>query len=129
VRTSPNSVRSDFLISFQCHDFQSRQNFAPCFHRLRGEQSRNTQEAQPLGALVEWRVAVAVIQAGRGRKALMTKGLRARSLGGMSNEPWTDEENDLIVADYYSMLVDDLAGKPLRCNRTTRRTLLTVVQA
>lgn len=31
----------------------------------------------------------------------------------MSNGPWTDEENDLIVADYFAMLVDDLAGKPL----------------
>ena len=31
----------------------------------------------------------------------------------MSNVPWTDEENDLIVADYFAMLVDDLAGKPL----------------
>ncbi|MBC7285569.1 hypothetical protein [Hoeflea sp.] len=31
----------------------------------------------------------------------------------MSNGPWTDEENDLIVADYFAMLVDDLAGKRL----------------
>ena len=31
----------------------------------------------------------------------------------MSNRPWTDEENDLIVADYFAMLVDDLAGKRL----------------
>ncbi len=31
----------------------------------------------------------------------------------MSNGPWTDEENDLIVADYFAMLVDDLAGTPL----------------
>ncbi|MET4128021.1 DUF3883 domain-containing protein [Roseovarius sp. MBR-6] len=31
----------------------------------------------------------------------------------MSNGPWTDEENDLIVADYFAMLVDDLAGKPM----------------
>lgn len=31
----------------------------------------------------------------------------------MSNGPWTDEENDLIVADYFAMLVDDLAGNPL----------------
>ena len=31
----------------------------------------------------------------------------------MSNGPWTDEENYLIVADYFAMLVDDLAGKPL----------------
>lgn len=31
----------------------------------------------------------------------------------MANGPWTDEENDLIVAEYFAMLVDDLAGKPL----------------
>lgn len=30
----------------------------------------------------------------------------------MSNGPWSDEENDLIVADYFAMLVDDLAGRP-----------------
>ncbi|GAB4572434.1 MAG: DUF3883 domain-containing protein [Rhodothalassiaceae bacterium] len=30
----------------------------------------------------------------------------------MSNGPWTDEENDLIVADYFAMLADDLAGRP-----------------
>ncbi|WP_334129424.1 DUF3883 domain-containing protein [Sneathiella sp.] len=28
----------------------------------------------------------------------------------MSKGPWTDEENDLIVADYFSMLEKDLAG-------------------
>jgi len=28
----------------------------------------------------------------------------------MSNGPWTDEENDLIVADYFAMLADDIAG-------------------
>jgi len=30
----------------------------------------------------------------------------------MPNGPWTDEENDLIVADYFAMLADDLAGRP-----------------
>lgn len=29
----------------------------------------------------------------------------------MSNGPWTDEENDLIVADYFAMLADDVAGR------------------
>ena len=28
----------------------------------------------------------------------------------MSNGPWTDEENDLIVADYFAMLADDISG-------------------
>jgi len=30
----------------------------------------------------------------------------------MSNGPWTDDENDLIVADYFAMLADDIAGRP-----------------
>ena len=29
----------------------------------------------------------------------------------MSNAPWTDEENDLIVADYFAMLADDISGR------------------
>ena len=29
----------------------------------------------------------------------------------MSKAPWTDEENDLIVADYFAMLADDLSGR------------------
>jgi hypothetical protein len=28
----------------------------------------------------------------------------------MSSEAWTDEENDLIVADYFAMLVNDVSG-------------------
>jgi hypothetical protein len=30
----------------------------------------------------------------------------------MSKGPWTDAENDLIVADYFAMLADDFAGRP-----------------
>ncbi len=30
----------------------------------------------------------------------------------MSSEPWTDTENDLIVADYFAMLADDIFGRP-----------------
>ena len=30
----------------------------------------------------------------------------------MSGTAWNDEENDLIVADYFKMLADDLAGRP-----------------
>ena len=30
----------------------------------------------------------------------------------MPDGPWTDEENDLIVADYFAMLADDIAGRP-----------------
>ena len=37
----------------------------------------------------------------------------------MSIDPWTDEENDLIVADYFAMLTDDLAGHPY--NKTEHR--------
>jgi len=41
----------------------------------------------------------------------------------MLNGPWTDEENDLIVADYFAMLADDIAGR--RYSKTEhRRTLL-----
>ncbi len=29
----------------------------------------------------------------------------------MSNGPWTDEENDVIVADHFAMLADDVAGR------------------
>lgn len=29
----------------------------------------------------------------------------------MASGPWTDEENDLIVADYFVMLADDIAGR------------------
>ncbi|GAA6148398.1 DUF3883 domain-containing protein [Pseudooceanicola nitratireducens] len=29
----------------------------------------------------------------------------------MTDGPWTDEENDLIVADYFAMLADDLSGR------------------
>lgn len=30
----------------------------------------------------------------------------------MSNGTWTDIENDLIVADYFAMLADDVSGRP-----------------
>ncbi len=40
----------------------------------------------------------------------------------MSSEPWTDEENDLIVADYFAMLADDLGGRPY--NKTEHRLAL-----
>lgn len=30
----------------------------------------------------------------------------------MSRDAWTDVENDLIVADYFAMLADDIAGRP-----------------
>ena len=29
----------------------------------------------------------------------------------MSNGPWMDEENDLIVADYFAMLADDISAR------------------
>ncbi|MEM6666509.1 MAG: DUF3883 domain-containing protein [Pseudomonadota bacterium] len=43
----------------------------------------------------------------------------------MSSGPWTDEENDLIVADYFAMLADDLAGRPYN-KAEHRRALLTI---
>ena len=30
----------------------------------------------------------------------------------MKREPWTDTENDLIVADYFAMLDDEFFGRP-----------------
>jgi len=30
----------------------------------------------------------------------------------MSNGPWTDGEKDLIVADYFAMLAEDIAAVP-----------------
>ena len=40
----------------------------------------------------------------------------------MPNGRWTDEENDLIVADYFAMLAEDLAGR--RPNKTEHRRAL-----
>ncbi len=40
----------------------------------------------------------------------------------MLNGPWTDEENDLIVADYFAMLADDIAGR--RYSKTKHRRML-----
>ena len=37
----------------------------------------------------------------------------------MSSAPWSDGENDLIVADYFAMLAADLAGRPY--NKTKHR--------
>ena len=42
----------------------------------------------------------------------MTVILTSVSLAYMAAGPWTDEENDLIVADYFAMLAADLAGRP-----------------
>lgn len=40
----------------------------------------------------------------------------------MANKLWTDDENDLIVADYFAMLANDLAGYPY--NKTGHRCAL-----
>ena len=49
---------------------------------------------------------------------------RGRTAGGkLADVDWTDEENDLIVADYLDMLVSELAGLPyVKANH--RRALL-----
>jgi len=39
----------------------------------------------------------------------------------MASESWTDDENDLIVADYFGMLADDLAGRPYNQAEHNRR--------
>ena len=38
--------------------------------------------------------------------------LTGAGLAGMATGPWTDEEKDIIVADYFAMLAADLAGRP-----------------
>lgn len=38
----------------------------------------------------------------------------------MPSGPWTDEENDRVVADYFAMLADDLAGRPYSKTRHRR---------
>ncbi|HHI71021.1 MAG TPA: DUF3883 domain-containing protein [Rhodobacteraceae bacterium] len=45
----------------------------------------------------------------------------------MSNRPWTDEENDLIVADYFAMLADDLSRCPYN-KAEHRRALLSLLR-
>ena len=46
----------------------------------------------------------------------------------MSNGPWTDEENDLIVADYFAMLAEDLAGRPYN-KAQHRRSLMPLLRS
>lgn len=46
----------------------------------------------------------------------------------MSNGPWTDEENDLIVADYFAMLAEDMAGRPYN-KAQHRRNLMPVLRS
>jgi len=65
-----------------------------------------------VGLVAGWRVAVAAHVTRATAKALMTKAQSVSSLAAMSKVPWTDEENDLIVADYFAMLADDLTGRP-----------------
>jgi Protein NO VEIN, C-terminal len=45
----------------------------------------------------------------------------------MTNGPWTDQENDLIVADYFAMLAEDVIGRAY--NKTAhRRSLMPLLQ-
>jgi len=46
----------------------------------------------------------------------------------MSNGPWTDEENDLIVADYFAMLAEDMAGHPYN-KAQHRRSLMPLLRS
>ena len=47
--------------------------------------------------------------------------------GEMPNNSWTDEENDLIVADYFAMLANDLAAQPSN-KAKHRRALVPLLQ-
>ena len=51
----------------------------------------------------------------------MTAILTSVSLADMAAGPWTDAENDLIVADYFAMLAADLAGRPYNKAEHNRR--------
>ena len=53
---------------------------------------------------------------GSADEACNDKSVLSPYLSVMANEPWTDEENDLIVADYFVMLAETLAGQ--RPNKT-----------
>ena len=53
----------------------------------------------------------------------MTRATRGSSVGQMANKPWTNEENELIVADYFAMLADDTSGRPYN-KAEHRRTLM-----
>src|SRR6056297_2515413 len=46
----------------------------------------------------------------------------------MSNGPWTDEENNLIVADYFAMLAEDMAGRPYN-KAQHRRSLMPLLRS
>ncbi len=46
----------------------------------------------------------------------------------MSNGPWTDEENDLIVADYFAMLAEDMARRPYN-KAQHRRSLMPLLRS
>jgi hypothetical protein len=46
----------------------------------------------------------------------------------MSNGPWTDAENDLIVAEYFAMLADDIAGRPYN-KAQHRRSLMPLLRS
>ena len=37
------------------------------------------------------------------------------------SDNWTDEQNDAVVADYFAMLVDDMAGHPYNKAARNRR--------
>ena len=51
----------------------------------------------------------------------MTDRLTSVNLASTVSEPWTDSENDLIVADYFAMLAADLTGRPYTKAEHNRR--------
>ena len=46
----------------------------------------------------------------------------------MSKGPWTDAENDLIVADYFAMLAEDMSGRPYN-KAQHRRSLMPLLRS
>ena len=45
----------------------------------------------------------------------------------MSNDAWTDQENELIVADYFAMLANDIARRPYN-KAEHRRSLVSMLR-
>jgi len=46
----------------------------------------------------------------------------------MSNGPWTDAENDLIIADYFAMLAEEMEGRPYN-KAQHRRSLMPLLRS
>jgi len=74
-----------------------------------------------VGLVAGWCVGMTAYVTRATAKVLMTNAYSVFSLAAMSKAPWTDEENDLIVADYFAMLADIIAQKLMLMSPRNRR--------